>query len=126
MIFIDGYCILCNGLANFLIKRSSPEIMQVATLQGATAKDLLSEDDISKYDSVILWEKGKIYWKSTAALRILSLLGGIWPLIKIFYVVPPFLRNWIYDLIARNRMKWFGRRTSCRIPTESDKHFILS
>jgi predicted DCC family thiol-disulfide oxidoreductase YuxK len=68
-------------------------------------------------DSIILLDGAKAYIKSSAALRIASYLSGGWPLLYAFMIVPAVVRNWVYDFIARNRYKWYGKKDSCMIPT---------
>jgi predicted DCC family thiol-disulfide oxidoreductase YuxK len=76
-------------------------------------------------NSVILIQNGKAYQKSNAALEIARQLSGLWPALYAFKIIPAFLRNWIYDWIARNRYKFFGRRDECMIPTPELKHRFI-
>jgi predicted DCC family thiol-disulfide oxidoreductase YuxK len=74
--------------------------------------------DSAKIDSILLYEPGKgISHKSTAALRIATKLGFPTNLLGVFYIIPTFIRNWVYDCIAKNRYKWYGKRDQCMIPT---------
>lgn len=75
----------------------------------------------SDVDSVIFIENGKAYTKSEAALRIAKYFGDVWKLLRIFAIVPNFIRNFFYDVIAKNRYKWFGKRESCMIPNEEER-----
>jgi predicted DCC family thiol-disulfide oxidoreductase YuxK len=75
--------------------------------------------DSSKIDSLVLIEKNKAYTKSTAALKLGKYLKGIYSFGSIFMIVPPFIRNWVYDFIAKNRYKWYGKQDSCLIPDEN-------
>jgi predicted DCC family thiol-disulfide oxidoreductase YuxK len=76
-------------------------------------------------DSIILWESGKIYSKSAAALRVAKELNGPWKALYGFMILPKFIRDFFYDIIARNRYKWFGKRETCRLPTEHIKNRFL-
>jgi predicted DCC family thiol-disulfide oxidoreductase YuxK len=76
--------------------------------------------------SVILFENGKVYQKSTAALRLAVKLGFPWFLAGIFFIIPRFLRDWVYDYIARNRYRWFGKKDACMIPTPELKALFLN
>lgn len=79
----------------------------------------------STFNSFILGENGKIYSKSTAALRVARKLKGLWPVVYVFIIVPAFIRNYVYEFIARNRYKWFGKRDSCEVPNPELKNKFL-
>jgi predicted DCC family thiol-disulfide oxidoreductase YuxK len=99
-----------------VIRRDPGARFSFAPLQSDIAKELLSgKPDLP--DSIILFESGEIYVKSTAALRVARHLSGAWPLIYGAIVIPPFIRDWMYDWIAKNRYSWFGRKDACMIPT---------
>lgn len=119
IILFDGVCNLCNGAIVFIIKRDKKDLFRYAPLQSEIGKELASKHniDLNLVDSIILVSNGKAVAKSTAALRIATQLSGGWPLLGIFLIVPTFIRNWVYDVIARNRYKWFGKKEACMIPT---------
>ena len=119
VIFFDGVCNLCNRSVQFVIKRDRAKKFRFASLQGKTAALVLKELNIAPADSdsFILLDEKKVYTRSTAALRVLRELGGLWKLLYVFIIVPPFIRDGIYNFIARNRYKWFGKREECMIPT---------
>lgn len=75
--------------------------------------------------SIILYYKGHYYLRSAAMLKITRLLGGIWPVFSVLYILPAFLRNAVYNLIARNRYRWFGRKNECMVPTPQNKKRFL-
>lgn len=76
-------------------------------------------------DSMVLLEKGKVYLQSSAALRVTKYLKGLWPMMMVFIIIPPFIRNFIYDYIARNRITWFGIADYCEMMTpELKKRFL--
>ena len=120
IIFFDGVCNLCNGAVNFIIDRDRQGRFLFASLQSDLAKDKLSHTnvDVSRLDSIILLKKdGTIREKSSAILHIAKGLGGGWPLMYVFMLLPKPIRDLAYDFIARNRYKWFGRQDQCRMPT---------
>tara|TARA_R110000751_G_scaffold82072_3_gene165276 strand:+ start:1271 stop:1669 length:399 start_codon:yes stop_codon:yes gene_type:complete len=127
IILFDGVCNLCNGAINFIIKRNSKANLKFASLQSDTGKQLLKEYNIDplKTDSIVLIDSNKAFLKSDAALRIAKDLDDAYPLLYSFIIIPAFIRNSIYDLIARNRYKWFGKKESCMIPTPDLKSRFL-
>ncbi len=128
IILFDGVCNLCNNAINFVIKRDKNDVFRYASLQSEIGKKLIAERniDISKIDSILLIDpKIAYYHKSTAALQISKQLSGIYPLLSVFLVVPQSLRDWIYDIIAKNRYKWFGKKESCMIPTPELKALFI-
>ena len=127
IIFFDGVCNLCNASVNFIIDRDPKGVFKFAPLQSQTARELLSKHnvDMEKMDSIVFYSQGMIYQRSRAALEIARRLSGGWPLFYVFMIVPAFIRNFFYDLVARNRYMWFGKRETCRIPTPDLKSRFL-
>jgi len=120
IILFDGVCNLCNGAIQFVIKRDKKDVFRYAALQSEVGLKMISERgiDTSKTDSIILVEPGVAYFvKSEAALEIIKEFGGLWPLFQVFKWTPSSFRDIVYDFIARNRYKWFGRKDQCMIPT---------
>ena len=119
IIFFDGVCNLCNASVQFVIDRDKENYFKFTALQSDYAKEVLSNFDFnsSALNSILLLEDGKIYTKSSSVLRIVKKLNGFWPLLYSFYIVPKFLRDWVYDIIAKNRYKWCGKQENCRVPT---------
>ncbi|MBI4042414.1 MAG: DUF393 domain-containing protein [Deltaproteobacteria bacterium] len=127
ILLFDGYCNFCNGWVDFIIRRDPKKRIHFAPLQSEAAEILLRqiEAPASGADSVLLVWKDCCYTKSSAILRIFWFLRGLWPLVSLLFLIPPFLRNLLYDWIAGNRYKWFGKRASCRVPTpEVRERFI--
>jgi predicted DCC family thiol-disulfide oxidoreductase YuxK len=127
LLLFDGVCNLCNGFVNFLIDHDPEVRLKVAALQSEEAAPWLRAAglDPSHLDSVVLIEKGRVTRKSTAALRVARLLGGPWALAYAFMAIPRPLRDAAYDLVARFRYDWFGKRDACRLPTpELRAHFL--
>ena len=127
VILFDGVCNLCNGSVNFIIDRDKQQYFKFASLQSDEAAQLLAAHALpaNSLDSIVLVEGGRLYLRSTAALRVARRLSGGWPLFYVFMVIPPFIRNAVYNLIARNRYKWFGKAAACRIPTPELKSRFL-
>jgi predicted DCC family thiol-disulfide oxidoreductase YuxK len=127
LILFDGVCNFCNSSVNFIIKRDKKNIFRFSSLQSETGQKCLSEYNFShtEFDTIILIEKGELYNRSAAALRIAKSISGIWKLFYIFIIIPRPIRNYFYDLLSRNRYKWFGKRDACRIPSESEKEKFL-
>ena len=119
LILFDGICNFCNASVQFVIKRDAAGYFKYAPLQGQTGQRILAENKrpVNDFDSFILYEQGRIYQKSTAALRVARKLNGFWPLLYVFIIVSPFIRNFFYGIIAKNRYKLFGKKDDCMIPS---------
>jgi len=119
IILFDGICNLCNTAVNLVINIDKKDLFRFAALQSDIGQTLISKYNIdrSNTDSIILIENKKAYIKSTAALRIAKNLPGAYPLLYCFIIIPSFIRNWVYDYIAKNRYRWYGKKESCMIPT---------
>lgn len=120
IILFDGECNFCDSSVQFIIKNDSKGIFHFASLQSDTGQELLKKHDVpSDIDSMILIEGDKVYYKSAAALRICRHLKGAWKLLYALLIVPRPIRNIVYDFIAKNRYKWFGKKESCMLPSPS-------
>ena len=119
VIFFDGVCNLCNSSVNFVIDRDPEAKFTFAPLQSDFAKNALKNEDTDSYnlESIVFLSNGKFYRRSRAALEIARRMRGAWPMMYVFIIVPGFVRDFIYNWIAKNRYKWFGKREFCRIPT---------
>jgi predicted DCC family thiol-disulfide oxidoreductase YuxK len=126
MIIFDGVCLLCNTWVDFLIKHDKKEKLKFVAMQSEISRKLLSRLEYQTVtDTIVYFEKGNIFIKSTAVIRIAMQLGFPYSMMAGFYVIPLWIRDKIYDHIARNRYKWFGRKESCRIPEEEIRHRFL-
>ena len=127
ILLFDGVCNLCNGFVQFIIERDEDQYFKFASLQSEVAKEILKPFglDNQTLSTVILVENGKCYTKSTAGLRIMNQFGGLWSLVTVLLIFPKFIRDVVYDFIARNRYKWFGEKESCWIPTPELKQRFL-
>jgi len=128
ILLFDGECNLCNGFVQFVIKRDPKGKIKFTSLQSETGKKLMQQYHIpSGYmASLIFYENGKVFFKSTAVLRLSGKLRGLWPLCYyIFILVPRVIRDYIYDWIARNRICWFGKAKTCWVMKEEYKNRFL-
>lgn len=119
VILFDGVCNLCNGAVQFVIRRDPRSRFRFASLQSTAARDLLARHGVTGDlpDSVVLVANGRVRTKSAAALGVAAGLGMPWSFLGVFRLIPSFLRDALYDWIARNRYRWFGRREQCMVPT---------
>jgi len=127
VILFDGVCNLCNKWVKFVLQRDSKRAFVFTSLQSGSAEKLLREFNLrpDHFDSVILIEQSGYYIKSTASLRILSNLGSMWPLLSIFILVPQGWRDKVYDYVATNRYRWFGKSEQCAIPGPDIRYRFL-
>lgn len=129
MIFFDGVCNLCNHSVQFVIKRDQHDYFRFAALQTEAAKAQLtalnSVPHQEELNTIILLENGKVYDRSTAALRIARKLSGLWPLLYGFIIIPRFIRDFFYQLISKNRYRIWGKQESCMVPSAALKSKFL-
>lgn len=127
LILFDGVCNFCNFWVNFAIKRDRKKRLRYTPLQSETAKRVLPGFNINPtaLHSVIFVEKGRHYTQSSAAIRICKHLDGGWKLLYGLMIIPKFIRDPLYNIIARNRYKWFGKKDHCMIPTPEIKERFL-
>jgi len=127
LVLFDGVCNLCNSSVNFVIDRDKSKKFKFASLQSETAIEILKEmsDPVRSLDSIVLIKNQRIYRRSRAVLEIVRELGGLWPILYIFKIIPPVLGDLIYNWIAKNRYKWFGKTEKCRVPTEDYRERFL-
>ncbi|WP_213523078.1 thiol-disulfide oxidoreductase DCC family protein [Nonlabens sp.] len=127
IVLFDGVCNLCNAAILFIIKRDKNNRFKFAPLESGVGKELLSKHqiDASKIDSIVLVSGNSAFAKARAALRISKHLTGLWPLLYSLIIIPSFISNAVYDLIARNRYNWFGKKENCMIPTPELKSKFL-
>lgn len=118
VILFDGICNYCNAMVNFIIRQDKKKIFRFAALQSGAGQEILREFDLPKnnLESFILVDNGKIYQRSSAALRLYHKLSWYWKWTLVFWIVPKFIRDGVYNLVAKNRYKWFGKKERCMIP----------
>lgn len=119
IILFDGVCNLCNGAVQFVIRRDAKGMFKFASLQSEAGQRLLHDFNLpaDNFNSFVLIEDGNVFTRSTAALKVAKALSGAIKLLYGFIIVPAFIRNGVYNIIAKNRYKWFGERNHCMIPT---------
>ncbi|MFY9341023.1 MAG: thiol-disulfide oxidoreductase DCC family protein [Planctomycetota bacterium] len=119
LVLFDGVCNLCNGAVQFILRRDPAARFRFASLQSAAARTALAAAGVvgTLPDSIVLLDAGRVRVKSGAALAIARGLRFPWPLLTVFWLVPSPLRDLVYDWIARNRYRWFGKREQCWVPT---------
>ncbi|MEZ4840042.1 MAG: DCC1-like thiol-disulfide oxidoreductase family protein [Flavobacteriaceae bacterium] len=127
IILFDGVCNLCNSSVQFIIKRNKKQHFYYASLQSDVAKEILLQHLEKKItlDTIVFVEKGNIYTKSTAALRISKYLDGLWKFAYVLIIIPRPIRDIFYDFVAKKRYVWFGKRESCMMPTDDQKKMFL-
>jgi predicted DCC family thiol-disulfide oxidoreductase YuxK len=127
VILFDGVCNFCNYWVNFAIKRDKKKQLRFTQLQGETAGPLLARYQLhpTSLSSVIFIDKDKAWTQSSAAIRICKHLDGGWKLFYGLMIIPKFIRDFIYNIIARNRYKWFGKKDTCMIPAPGVRERFL-
>jgi predicted DCC family thiol-disulfide oxidoreductase YuxK len=128
VILFDGVCNLCNNAVKIVLKYDHKNTFIFTAIQSESGRQILKtlEIDPLKTDSIILFEPGVCYEiKSTAALCILNDFGGLWKISKIGFILPIRLRDLIYDYIAKNRYRWFGKKNECMVPSKETKAKFL-
>ncbi|ETT38858.1 thiol-disulfide oxidoreductase DCC family protein [Paenibacillus sp. FSL K6-1122] len=127
IVLVDGVCHFCQGLTKWIIKRDPEGKYHFASLQSDVAKELMKKGNLStdSMDTFVLIENGKYYTRSTAALRLAKGLKFPYPLLYVFIMIPKFIRNAVYNWVARNRYRWFGKDEACMLPTPEIKDRFL-
>ena len=118
VILFDGVCNYCNGMVNFLIRKDKQRRFLFAPLQSNAGQELLRQFGLNttQLDSFIFISDGKAYLRSTAGLKLYNQLPWYWKWTQLFWIVPRVIRDAVYNFIARNRYKWFGKRDQCMVP----------
>ena len=127
VVLFDGVCNLCNGFVIFIIKRDRAGRIRFASFQSGYARQKLQEagHHPDAFHSVILLRRGQVFERSDAVLEIFRYLGGAWPLLRVMGMFPRSIRDYVYNVIAQNRYKWFGKKDACMIPTPELKARFL-
>ncbi|MBI3883130.1 MAG: thiol-disulfide oxidoreductase DCC family protein [Sphingobacteriales bacterium] len=128
IILFDGVCNLCNTAVQFVIRHDPQAKFLFASLQSEAGQQLLQQYNLVANDlnSFVLIQDNKPYIRSAAALKTAWQITGIWKLLYFFIIIPSFIRDAVYRLIANNRYKWFGKRASCMLPSPELKARFLS
>ncbi len=127
IILFDGVCNLCNSSVQFVIRHDPQRHFRFASLQSDFGQSVLTKFDLptNSLQSFILLENNKIDTKSTAALKVARRLSKGWNLLYVFIIVPAFIRDAVYQVFAKNRYKWFGKKESCWIPSPALQHLFI-
>ena len=128
IILFDGVCNYCNSMVNFIIRQDKKKRFLFAPLQSSVARNLLQDHHLplNDFDSFILFDKEKIYMRSSASLNVFRKLPWYWKWTQIFWIIPKFFRDGIYNFIAKNRYRWFGRKETCMVPTPEFQNRFLT
>ena len=125
VVFFDGVCNLCQGSVRYLIKHDKKNALKFASLQGSYAKSFLPSTELESLDSILLYDGENLYKKSSAVLKLSKILGGWHRLLLLGHLLPEFIRNGLYDLVAKNRYQWFGKQNQCMQPSADLKSRFL-
>ena len=127
ILLFDGVCNLCNHSIQFIIKRDPKSKIRFASLQSEVGQHFIKKYHLQSDElkTIILIENDNFYRRSTAVLRVSRYMSGLWPMASVFLIIPPFIRNGVYNWIANNRYQWFGKQDSCWLPTPELKMRFL-
>lgn len=127
VILFDGVCNLCNSSVQYVIRHDPKKIFRFASLQSPYAQKILADFHlpVNDFNSFVLFENNTVYTRSTAALKVAKRLSGWIKILWVFLIVPKFIRDAVYNIIAKNRYKWFGKREACWVPTPELKSLFL-
>ena len=117
IVFFDGVCNLCTSSIQFIIRRDKKKVITFSSLQSNFAEELLPSTYTEQLSSIIVFDNGNLLNESDAILSIAGKLGPMYSWMRIFRIVPRFIRDNIYRWIASNRYRWFGKKDSCMVPT---------
>jgi len=118
VVFFDGVCTLCQRSVRYLLKHDKKKVLKFASLQGQYAKKILPLENLNNLESIVFYDGNALYKKSTALLKLCTSLGGGHKLLLVGYLIPKFLRDGLYSMIAKNRYQWFGKEENCMAPTK--------
>ncbi|MBB3110293.1 putative DCC family thiol-disulfide oxidoreductase YuxK [Paenibacillus phyllosphaerae] len=126
ILLVDGECALCHWITAFVMTRDAARRFQFGSLQSPAGLQLLREYQLPlDMNTFVMIQEDRAYTKSDAALRVLRQLGGLWPLASISIIIPRALRDFVYDRVANNRYRWFGRRELCNLPAAKERGRLI-
>lgn len=126
IIFFDGVCGLCNGFVDFIMAIDHKKRFLFSPLQSEFAKTHLPPEMTQDLKSVVLLSEGKLHTKSAAVIKVMSEIGGIWKVVTLGKLLPAALSNKVYDMVAENRYRLFGKKETCRLPTEEERQRFVN
>ena len=125
VVFFDGVCTLCQRSVCHLLKHDKNKRLKFASLQGEYAKKILPPEDLNNLESIVFYDGNALYKKSTALLKLCTILGGGHKLLLVGYLLPKFLRDGLYSFIVKNRYRWFGKQGHCMVQRKALKSRFL-
>lgn len=125
IVFFDGVCGLCNAFIDWIFKVDKSNKIKVAALQGETAKSVIPPNVLANLNTVVVFIDGELFYQSTGVLKLASFLPWYYRPLQIFLFLPKAFRNRVYDWVAKNRYKWFGKKETCRLPTAEERAKFL-
>jgi predicted DCC family thiol-disulfide oxidoreductase YuxK len=125
IVFFDGVCNFCNNTVNWLMARNTRRNLLFSSLQGSNAQRVLPQELLVDLSSIVYYRRGRIFTKSTAVLFICNDMAWYGGLALPFFLVPRFVRDGVYNWVARNRYKWFGKSDTCRVPSAAERTRFL-
>ena len=128
VILFDGVCNFCNASVNFIIKQDRKKVFRFAALQSETGQKLLEQYNLPKkqFESFVLIDNGRVFQKSSAGLKVYGNMPWYWKWTQAFWLVPEVVRDAVYNLIAKNRYRWFGKKEQCMMPSKEVRSRFLS
>lgn len=126
IIFFDGVCGLCNGFVDFIMAIDHKKRFLFSPLQSEFAKTHLPSELTKDLKSVVLLSEGKLHTKSGAVIKVMNEIGGIWKIVALGKILPSIFANKLYDLVAENRYSLFGKKETCRLPTEEERQRFVN
>lgn len=127
IVLFDGVCNFCSSVVAFTISRDPSGIFRFSSLQSDAGQMLLSKFGLSTddFDTFVLIEGPRFFLRSTAVLRLCKKLNGLWPLLYLLMIIPRPIRDFVYNIVAENRYKWFGKKQECFVPSADIKGRFL-
>jgi len=126
IVFYDGYCGLCSGTVKFLLAKDKNKDLYFAPLDGRTFVNLLQSGEVlSRKNSVVFYQDGVAFYESDATFAIMSVLPSPWRILALLKYIPKSIRNFVYRIIAKNRINWFGKNDTCYVATGIDAERML-
>ncbi|HZF28798.1 MAG TPA: thiol-disulfide oxidoreductase DCC family protein [Gammaproteobacteria bacterium] len=128
IVLFDGVCKLCGAWARFLIRFDREHVFRLASVQSPEGKAILEWMGLptDHFESMVLVEDNRAFLQSTAFIRVVARMPFPWPLAAVIWLIPSFIRNWLYDRVALNRYAIFGRHEACLLPTPDHERRFLS
>jgi predicted DCC family thiol-disulfide oxidoreductase YuxK len=123
VLFFDGVCVFCSGFANFVLRNDTRKQIKLCAAQSPLGQKVYRQLGLAteEFETNIFWHQGTAYYKSDAFIKAMMVMGGWRSIVAPMLLCPRTIRNWVYNPIARNRYKWFGRTERCYVPKVEDR-----